>query len=130
MMFACSHYGMHAGRFEEIVCAPDEPYRPLAPKHLVAVYKKGSCFGGTNIIQGQPHQTTVVSSNFGTLGVIPKREYLVGLQCSSADHVLSQVVRAHMHTCCLGPDQESHHAVAQWLQWRALSNRTEEISVQ
>jgi hypothetical protein len=65
------------GSFEDIVLGSGETYRPLVPKRLIAIYKKGSCFGETNLLHGQQRQTTVVSSGVGTLGVIPKRDYLV-----------------------------------------------------
>ena len=73
-----------AGRFEDILLSAGEAYRPLAPKRLIAAYKKGHCFGGTHLIQGQARQSTVVSSGLGTVCAVPKREYLVRPPCCGA----------------------------------------------
>ena len=57
--------------------APGEVYRPLVPKKLVAIFRKGQVFGETDILYGQKRQSTLVSSGIGTLIAVPRKEYLV-----------------------------------------------------
>ena len=81
----------NAGTFDNIVLAAGETYRPLAPKKLIAVYKKGAIFGAADILHGQRRQSTVVSSAMGTLACIPRKEFLVRRCATAGRHSLAAV---------------------------------------
>lgn len=85
-MQACVPWGLviadsclHAGTFENLLLGPGESYRPLMPKKLLAVYRKGACFGEPDLLHAQPHSSTVVCSGVGMLALVPRKQYLVPL---------------------------------------------------
>lgn len=49
------------------------------PKKLLAVYRKGACFGEPDLLHAQPHSSTVVCSGVGMLALVPRKQYLVAL---------------------------------------------------
>jgi CRP-like cAMP-binding protein len=68
--------------------APGELYRPLVPKTLLAVHRRGSCFGEADLLHAERRKSTVVSSGVGVLAVIPKKAYLARfLSCPSCMQV-------------------------------------------
>lgn len=69
----------HVGTFENLLLGPGESYRPLMPKKLLAVYRKGACFGEPDLLHAQPHSSTVVCSGVGMLALVPRKQYLVPL---------------------------------------------------
>lgn len=69
----------HAGTFESLLLGPGETYRPLMPKKLLAVYRKGACFGEPDLLHSQPHSSTVICSGVGLLALVPRKQYLVPL---------------------------------------------------
>jgi hypothetical protein len=65
------------GTFENLVLGPGEVYRPLTPKKLLAVYKKGSCFGEADLLHSRKRSTAVVCIGQGMMALVPKKDYLV-----------------------------------------------------
>lgn len=47
------------------------------PKKLLAVYRRGACFGEADLLHGQPHSSTVICSGVGMLALVPRKQYLV-----------------------------------------------------
>lgn len=66
-----------AGTFESIFLSPGEVHRPLVPKKLLAIYRRGACFGESELLHGTSRSTTVVCNSIGLIACISQRDYLV-----------------------------------------------------
>lgn len=93
-----------AGTFESILLGPNEVYRPLVPKKLLAIYRRGACFGESELLHGTRRTSTVVCNAVGMVACISRREYLVR----------EMVVLRHSNHCghFLASRSASFHGVA------------------
>jgi CRP-like cAMP-binding protein len=76
------------GTFESVLLGVNEIYRPLVPKKLLDLYRRGACFGETELLHDTRRTSTVVCSSVGMIACIPRSEFLV-------------CVLSSMHAACI-----------------------------